>query len=32
MLTDFDELNETDIYSALSFAVNRDNKIYRCAL
>lgn len=32
ILTDFDELNETDIYAALSFASDRENKIYRLAV
>lgn len=29
ILNDFDELTETDIYAALSYAADRENKIYR---
>lgn len=32
ILTDFDELTETDIYAALSYAADRENKIYQIAL
>lgn len=28
ILIDFDELNENDIYAALSYAADRENKIY----
>jgi len=29
ILTDFDELTENDIYAALSYAADRENKIYQ---
>jgi len=32
ILADFDELTETDIYAALSYAADRENKIYRIAI
>lgn len=32
ILTDFDELTETDIYAALSYAADRENKIYHIAV
>lgn len=32
ILEDFDELNENDIYAALSFAADRENKIYQAAV
>lgn len=32
ILTDFDELTETDIYAALSFAADRENKTYQIAV
>jgi len=32
IITDFDELTETDIYAALSFAADRENKIYHIAV
>ena len=32
ILEDFDELNEDDIYAALSFAADRENKIYQAAV
>lgn len=32
ILTDFDELKETDIYAALSYAADRENKIYQIAV
>lgn len=32
ILTDFDELTETDIYAALSYAADRENKIYQIAV
>jgi uncharacterized protein (DUF433 family) len=32
ILSDFDELNETDIYAALSFAADRENKIYQITI
>ena len=32
ILSDFDELNETDIYAALSYAADKENKIYRIAI
>ncbi|MCF8363290.1 MAG: DUF433 domain-containing protein [Prolixibacteraceae bacterium] len=32
IITDFDELTETDIYAALSFAADRENKIYQIAV
>ncbi len=32
ILADFDELTETDIYAALSYAVDRENKIYQVAV
>lgn len=31
ILEDFEELEENDIYAALSFAADRENKIYRIA-
>jgi uncharacterized protein (DUF433 family) len=32
ILADFDELNETDIYAALSYAADRKSKIYQIAV
>ncbi len=32
ILTDFDELVENDIYAALSYAADRENKIYQVAV
>lgn len=32
ILADFDELNENDIYAALSYAADRENKIYQAAI
>ena len=32
ILIDFDELNETDILAALSYAADRENKIYQVAV
>ena len=32
ILTDFDELLEEDIYAALSYAADRENKIYQVAV
>ncbi|MBU2526873.1 MAG: DUF433 domain-containing protein [Bacteroidetes bacterium] len=32
ILTDFDELTETDIYAALSYAADRENKVYQIAV
>ena len=32
ILDDFDELTETDIYAALSYAADRENKIYQIAV
>ncbi len=32
ILTDFDELSENDIYAALSYAADRENKIYQIAI
>jgi len=32
ILIDFDELNETDILAALSYAADRENKIYQVAI
>lgn len=32
ILKDFDELTETDIYAALSYAADRENKIYQAAV
>jgi uncharacterized protein (DUF433 family) len=32
ILIDFDELTETDIYAALSYAADRENKIYQIAV
>ena len=32
ILADFDELTETDIYAALSYAADRENKIYQIAI
>ena len=32
ILDDFDELTETDIYAALSYAADRENKIYQIAI
>jgi uncharacterized protein (DUF433 family) len=32
ILSDFDELNETDILAALSYAADRENKIYQVAV
>jgi len=32
ILDDFDELTEEDIYAALSYAADRENKIYQVAV
>ena len=32
ILTDYDELKETDIDAALSYAANRENRIYQVAV
>ncbi len=32
ILNDFDELNENDIYAALSYAADRENKSYQIAI
>lgn len=32
ILTDFDELKKNDIYAALSYAADRENKIYQVAV
>jgi uncharacterized protein (DUF433 family) len=32
ILDDFDELTETDIYAVLSYAADRENKIYQIAV
>ena len=32
ILKEFDELTETDIYAALSYAANRENRIYQIAV
>jgi len=32
ILTDFDELTEKDIYAALSFAADRENRVYQLAI
>ena len=32
ILSDFDELTEEDIYAALSYAADRENKIYQIAV
>lgn len=32
ILADFDELTEQDIYAALSYAADRENKIYQIAV
>jgi uncharacterized protein (DUF433 family) len=32
ILNDFDELTEKDIYAALSYAADRENKIYQIAV
>jgi uncharacterized protein (DUF433 family) len=32
ILNDFDELEENDIYAALSYAADRENKIYQIAV
>jgi uncharacterized protein (DUF433 family) len=32
ILNDFDELTEEDIYAALSYAADRENKIYQVAV
>jgi uncharacterized protein (DUF433 family) len=32
ILVDFDELTENDIYAALSYAADRENKIYQVAV
>lgn len=32
ILAEFDELTETDIYAALSYAADRENKIYQIAV
>ena len=32
ILTDYDELTENDIYAALSYAADRENRIYHVAV
>ena len=32
ILEDFDELKEEDIYAALSFAADRENRVYKLAV
>lgn len=32
ILSDYDELKEEDIYAALSYAADRENKIYQIAI
>jgi len=32
ILSDYDELTETDVYAALSYAADRENKIYQIAV
>ncbi|MDO5664964.1 MAG: DUF433 domain-containing protein [Bacteroidia bacterium] len=32
ILSDFDELTDTDIYAALSYAADRENKTYQMAV
>ncbi len=32
IITDFDELTENDIFAALSYAADRENKIYQVAI
>jgi uncharacterized protein (DUF433 family) len=32
ILSDYDELNENDIFAALSYAADRENKIYQIAI
>jgi uncharacterized protein (DUF433 family) len=32
ILQDFDELSETDIYAALSYAADKENKLYQVAI
>ena len=32
IITDYDELTETDIYAALSYAADRENRIYHLAV
>lgn len=32
ILADFDELTENDIYAALSFAADRENKLYQITI
>ena len=32
ILNDFDELREDDIYAALSYAADRENKLYQIAI
>ncbi len=32
IISDYDELKESDIYAALSFAADRENKIYQIAV
>ena len=32
ILSDYDELTETDIYAVLSYAADRENKIYQIAV
>lgn len=32
ILADFDELTENDIYAALSFAADRENKVYQITI
>uniref|UniRef100_UPI000E09F4E0 DUF433 domain-containing protein n=1 Tax=Pleomorphovibrio marinus TaxID=2164132 RepID=UPI000E09F4E0 len=32
IVSDFDELTEEDIYAALSFAADRENRVYKIAI
>jgi len=32
IISDFDELTEKDIYAALSYAAERENKVYQIAI
>ncbi len=32
ILSEYDELNEQDIYAALSYAADRENKVYQVAV
>jgi uncharacterized protein (DUF433 family) len=32
IVSDYDELTETDVFAALSFAADRENKIYQIAV